>query len=247
MASENDEFRLVYKVNSGKETGARLMVSKQGAENNFAFVALPEAEKQGEWYTATIKASALGLKGGDVIGCAGLSFQATPDNYEILLGEFAFVPSNFNETPVTPQITYSEVMKRVYNRADFKVVFDMPFSGTRKAEYDGCPIYNEEVGAWYYEIFVKQGEKETLLTTTTSWAAYVVDAPLDVNNPKFQIGVRAVGKDGKTKSPITWTNEIEAPLTLIDTLTIDKDVIKPNETFTIGFEDPNPVASNFKI
>lgn len=247
VASENDEFRLVYKVNSGKETGARLMVSKQGAENNFAFVALPEAEKQGEWYTATIKASALGLKGGDVIGCAGLSFQATPDNYEILLGEFAFVPANFNETPVTPQITYSEVMKRVYNRADFKVVFDMPFSGTRKAEYDGCPIYNEEVGAWYYEIFVKQGEKETLLTTTTSWAAYVVDAPLDVNNPKFQIGVRAVGKDGKTKSPITWTNEIEAPLTLIETLTIDKDVIKPNETFTIGFEDPNHVASDFKI
>ena len=75
----------------------------------------------------------------------------------------------------------------------------------------------------------------------------MVDAPLDVNNPKFQIGVRAVGKDGKTKSPITWTNEIEAPLTLIETLTIDKDVIKPNETFTIGFEDPNHVASDFKI
>ena len=69
-------------------------------------------------------------------------------------------------------------------------------------------ILSFESSAVSAAVCLTEGEKETLLTTTTSWAAYVVDAPLDVNNPKFQIGVRAVGKDGKTKSPITWTNKI---------------------------------------
>ncbi len=239
----DDQFRMVYKVNSGTATNLELMVSKEGAESQFEFVAVPAAAEQGKWATAVIKASELGLKAGDVIGCVGLSAKNTAANYEILLGEMAYVPANFTETPATPTITYSEIMKRYYNRADFKVVFDMPAPASRKAEYEGCPIYNEEVGTWYYEIYVKQAEKETLVTTTTSWAAYVVDAPLDVKNPKMQIGVRAVGRDGLAKSEIVWTEELESPLTMIETLTIDKDIIKPNEEFVIGFEDPNhPVA-----
>ena len=57
-------------------------------------------------------------------------------------------------------------------------------------------------------MYVKQGSKETLVTNTTSWAAYVVDAPLDVDDPTFQIGVRAIGKDGKAMSPITWSEKL---------------------------------------
>ena len=64
---------------------------------------------------------------------------------------------------------------------------------------------------------------------------------------KLQIGVRAVGKDGRAKSEIVWSEEIEEPLTMIETLTVDKDVIKPNELFTIGFEDPNHPMSDIKI
>ena len=120
----------------------------------------------------------------------------------------------------------------------------MPFSGTRKEEYKDCPIYNEEVNSWYYEVYVKQGEKETLVTATTSWAAYVVDAPLNGVDQKFQIGVRSVGLDGKTVSPIVWSDEIESDLSTIETLTIDKDIIKPNEEVTIGFEDPNHPTAN---
>ena len=108
-----------------------------------------------------------------------------------------------------------------------------------KEEYKDCPIYNEEVNSWYYEVYVKQGEKETLVTATTSWAAYVVDAPLNGVDQKFQIGVRSVGLDGKTVSPIVWST--------IETLTIDKDIIKPNEEVTIGFEDPNHPTANIEI
>ena len=243
VASANDEFRLVFKPKSSGATSLELMVAKENGENNFVYIPIVGDIKGGEWNHVTIKASEAGLSAGDVIGCIGLSVKNTNASFEVLLGEFAFVPSGFNEQPATPVITHAEVMKRYYNRADIKVVFSMPTPATRKAEYEGCPVYNEEVGTWYYEIYVKQEGQETLLTTTTSWAAYVVDATLIPKVEKLQIGVRAVGKDGVAKSDIVWSNEIEKPLTMIETLTVDKSVIKPNEEFTIGFEDPNhPVA-----
>ena len=246
VANGDDEFRIVFKPNTSK-SNLKLMVAKEDGEKNFVYVPLPAKAEPDAWNAVVIKASEAGLKAGDVIGCVGLSVENTDKNYEVLLGEFAFVPASFNERPETPTITHAEVMKRYYNRADIKVVFNMPTPSKRKAEYEGCPVYNEEVGTWYYEIYVKQEGQETLLTTTTSWAAYVVDATLIPKVDKLQIGVRAVGKDGRAMSDIVWSKEIEEPLTMIETLTVDKSVIKPNEDFTIGFEDPNHPVSDIKI
>ena len=247
VASANDEFRLVFKPKSSGATSLELMVAKENGESNFVYVPVTGDIKGGEWNSIAIKASEAGLVAGDVIGCVGLSVKNTTAAYEVLLGEFAFVPASFNEQPATPVITYAEVMKRYYNRADLKVIFGMPAPQSRKAEYEGCPVYNEEVGAWYYEIYVKQEGQATLLTTTTSWASYVVDATLIPMVDKLQIGVRAVGKDGRAKSEIVWSEEIEEPLTMIETLTVDKSVIKPNELFTIGFEDPNHPVADIRI
>ena len=242
VASENDEFRLVFKPKAAA-SNLELMVAKENGENNFVYIPVAGEIKAGEWNEVVIKASEAGLAVGDVIGCVGLSVKNTNAAYEVLLGEFAFIPADFNEQPQTPTITYTEVMKRYYNRADVKIIWSMPTPATRPAEFDGCPIYNEEVGTWYYEIYVKQQGQETLLTTTTSWAAYVVDATLIPLVDKLQLGVRAVGKDGRAVSDIVWSEEIEEPLSMIETLTVDKDIIKPGEEFTIGFEDPNhPVA-----
>ena len=246
VASANDEFRLIFKPNT-TASNLELMVAKQGGESSFVYVPVAGSFKAGEWNEVVIKASEAGLAVGDVIGCVGLSVKNTNAAYEVLLGEFAFVPASFNEQPQTPTITHAEVMKRYYNRADIKLVWSMPTPASRPADYEGCPVYNEEVGTWYYEIYVKQQGKETLLTTTTSWAAYVVDATLIPQVDKLQIGVRAVGKDGRAMSDIVWSNEIEEPLTMIETLTVDKNVIKPNEEFTIGFEDPNHAVANIKI
>ena len=248
IASTADEFTIVFKMLNGTDPKMKLKVSKLGAESAFTYHTLPtDGIVQGKWNTVKIKASELNLKVGDVIGCIGLAIEGTDKDYAVLLGEMSFIPKLFKKTPVTPVITYTNVMKRVYNRADFKVIFDVPFSGTRKEEYKDCPIYNEEVNSWYYEVYVKQGEKETLVTATTSWAAYVVDAPLNGVDQKFQIGVRSVGLDGKTVSPIVWSDEIESDLSTIETLTIDKDIIKPNEEVTIGFEDPNHPTANIEI
>ena len=248
VSSTDDAFALTYKPTSAEGT-MQLMVSKEGAENTFKYIDLkPEGNVEpGEWNHVQLKAADLGLAAGDVVACVGLSFQNTPANFNTLLGEMSYVPANFNEEPVQPVITHTEIMKRYYNRTDFKVVFDLPFSGTRPAEYEGRPIYNEEVGAWYYEIWVRQGDTETLVATTTSWAHYVVEAPLTGPESTYQIGVRTVGRDGKTKSPITWSKQMESELAIIDDINVDKPVIKPGETFTIGFEDPNHLPADIRI
>lgn len=248
VESADDALSLTFKVNNGNDPKLRLTASCVGAENEFKSVAVPaDGVVQGQWKTVTLKASDLGLAAGDVIACLGLEVDGTDAAYETLLGEYSYIPSNFSETPVQPEITHAEVMKRVYNRADVKVVFNVPFSGTRKAEYADCPVYNEEVGAWYYEIYVKQGDEQKLVANTTSWASYVVDAPLNGKDDKLQIGVRTVGRDGKTVSPITWSKELTSDLSVIETLTLNKDIIKPNEEFTVGFEDPNHAVADIQI
>ena len=247
VADGDDEFRLVFKPSKGGDTHLELMVAKENGESNFVYVPVTGDIKGGEWNEVVITASEAGLDAGDVVGCVGLSVKNTDASYEVLLGEFAFIPVDFDEEPETPEIIHAEVLKRFYNRADIKIVYEMPEPYDRKDEYEGCPVYNEEVGTWYYEIYIKQQGQTTLLTTTTSWAAYVVDASLIQGVDRLQIGVCAVGKDGRTKSDIVWSQYIEEPLTIIETLTLDKSVIKPNEEFTIGFEDPNHKPVDIKI
>lgn len=248
VTSPNDEISLTFKVNSGTDPKMQLTASKVGSESQFASVSVPTTDiEMGQWHTVTLKASQFGLSTGDIIACLGLTVEGTSENYETLLGEYSYIPADFNEKPVQPIITHAEALKRVYNRADFKVIFDVPFSGTRKTEYEDSPIYNEEVGAWYYEIYIKQGDTETLVATTTSWASYVVDAPLNGVDNTFKVGVRSVGRDGKTESDIIWSEELSCELSIINTLTIDKEIIKPNETFTVGFEDPNHGDATIEI
>ncbi|MBO7230779.1 MAG: T9SS type A sorting domain-containing protein [Bacteroidaceae bacterium] len=247
VANGDDYFRLVFKPNSNA-THLELMVAKENGENNFVYIPVAGEINAGEWNEVVIKASEAGLAAGDVVGCVGLSVKDTDAAFEVLLGELAYIPAGFNATPKRPTIEYSEVIKRYYNRADIKVVFSMPEPATRESEYEGCPIYNEEVDTWYYEIWIRQGKEETLLTTTTSWAAYVVDATIvEGSDAGIRIGVRAVGLDGRAKSDIRYGDVLNKELSIIETLTVDKDIIKPGEKFTIGFEDPNHAPAEIKL
>lgn len=243
-----DKFTLIYKPSTA-DPCMTLMVSKEGSATSFTRVAIPANDiKVGEWNTAVLSAEECGLKAGDVVACVGFSFENTPANYSTLLGEFSFVPANFVAQPKTPTITHHQILKRHYNRADIKLVWDMPTPASRPAEYDGLPVYNEEVGAMYYEVLLQQGDAEPhVVATTTNWASYVIEAPLDPTVPTMKLGVRAVAPDGHSRSDIAWTSILESPLSIIETLTLSKSIIKPNEKFIIGFEDPNHKPVNFKI
>ena len=102
--------------------------------------------------------------------------------------------------------------------------------------------YNDEVDAWYFEIWAQQqGGEPQLVTATTSWAAYAVDVPLNLSGTQeMRVGTRAVAPDGVTKSEITWSDYMDcSDVSIIEGLSVDKPVIKANEEFTVYFTDPN--------
>lgn len=225
---------LTYKVLKGTDPKAKLFVAKQGALTTYLEVALPAAAAEGEWTTKTFTLSELGLAANDVVSMIGISFENTDAEYGLLLGELAVRNPAQTFNTVTPEIIKLDVLRRRYNQVDFKVYYKS------KDETNGVKTYNDEVGTWYFEIFLQQKDQpEQLITATTSWAGYVIDGPLvPKGSTEARVGVRAVSPDGLHKSPIAWTEYKEVPYdTPLDDVIIDKPVVKPNETFTVKYLD----------
>ena len=229
-----DKISLTYKVMNGTESKAKIFVSLKDNVTDYKEIALPNAPKAGEWTTFEKELSALGITSSSQIAMIGLVVENTPENYDLHIGELAVRNPQTAHTPVQPNIEETEIIRGQYNTVDFKLRY------ASKPETNGEKYYNEDVDTWYYEILYQQkDQEEMLLTTTASWAAYVVDAPIAKEGErKARFGVRAVAADGKTKSATSWTEykdiEYNSPKTDV---VIDKAVVKPGETFTLKFED----------
>ena len=229
-----DKISLTYKVMNGTESKAKVFVSLRDNLTDYKEIALPAAQKEGEWTTFETTLSELGINSNAEISMIGISVANTPENYDLHIGELAVRDSKKVHAPVQPTIKEKEIIRGQYNTVDFKLRY------ASKEESGDMKTYNEDVDTWYYEILYQQeGQDEMLLTTTASWAAYVVDAPIvKGDNRKVRFGVRAVAADGKTKSATSWTDYEEIPYNSPKTdVVIDKAVVKPGETFTLKFED----------
>ena len=229
-----DKISLTYKVMNGTESKAKVFVSLRDHLTDYKEIALPAAQKEGEWTTFETTLSELGINSSAEISMIGISVANTPENYDLHIGELAVRDSKKVHAPVQPIIKEKEIIRGQYNTVDFKLRY------ASKEESGDMKTYNEDVDTWYYEILYQQeGQDEMLLTTTASWAAYVVDAPIvKGDNRKVRFGVRAVAADGKTKSQTSWTEYEEIPYNSPKTdVVIDKAVVKPGETFTLKFED----------
>ena len=229
-----DKISLTYKVMNGTESKAKVFVSLRDHLTDYKEIALPAAQKEGEWTTFETTLSELGVNSSAEISMIGISVANTPENYDLHIGELAVRDSKKVHAPVQPIIKEKEIIRGQYNTVDFKLRY------ASKEESGDMKTYNEDVDTWYYEILYQQeGQDEMLLTTTASWAAYVVDAPIvKGDNRKVRFGVRAVAADGKTKSQTSWTDYEEIPYNSPKTdVVIDKAVVKPGETFTLKFED----------
>ena len=229
-----DKISLTYKVMNGTESKAKVFVSLRDNLTDYKEIALPAAQKEGEWTTFETTLSELGINSNAEISMIGISVANTPENYDLHIGELAVRDSKKVHAPVQPTIKEKEIIRGQYNTVDFKLRY------ASKEESGDMKTYNEDVDTWYYEILYQQeGQDEMLLTTTASWAAYVVDAPIvKGDNRKVRFGVRAVAADGKTKSQTSWTDYEEIPYNSPKTdVVIDKAVVKPGETFTLKFED----------
>ena len=240
------EFSVTYKTLKGTDSHAKLFVALKDHTTDYKQVDLPATEAAGKWSTFTVKASDLGLAAGDKVAMMGLVVENSPADYQLHVGEMALRNSTQLFNTATPTIKKVEVLRGRYNACDFKLQY------ASKEEKDWEKTYNDEVGTWYYEIYFQQkGQKEQLLTATTSWAAYVVDAPMVSGNDKrdCRFGVRAVAPDGKQGSEIVWTpyQRVEYNQPLSDVVA-DRPVIKPGEEFTLKYLDEMvPAATSWSL
>lgn len=237
--SETDDVSMTFKLNSGEDTHMKLFWSFVGSESTLHSCDITGA-KEGQWTTFSKKASEISMNGN--VALIGLKFENTPTNYDVFIGEMSIVPAK-TFAPVKPAITTEEsniLKKRTYNSIDFKFSWDCESSKNDADPY--LPVYNEDVDTWYFEVYVQAKDGEPVLCgTTSSWAHYVVGAPVSANNEvtDYRIGVCAVAPDGKTKSETTWTGYLTTGLTLVDGIECNKAVIKAGEEFTLSLIDPN--------
>lgn len=250
IESTSDKFSLTYKVKNATAPNLKFKVSLVGSESVYKYYTIPTSGFTADsWITVNFTAADLGLKANDVIATMGVVVENTSENYALYLGEMSLIPASYNKTPRAPRILHVTPEKRVYNAVDFKMVWSMLDDGVKDLKADGTPYYNEDVDAWYYEIYIRTSEDEEpiLLTATTSWAGYVIDAPLSTENATYyQVGVRAVGLDG-SESAITWSGNQTSELQKVTTLLVSKPVIKPDEEFDIYFADPNYHPSKIRV
>ena len=240
------EFSVTYKTLKGTDSHAKLFVALKDHTTDYKQVDLPATETAGKWSTFTVKASDLGLAAGDKVAMMGLVVENSPADYQLHVGEMALRNSTQLFNTATPTIKQVEVLRGRYNACDFKLQY------ASKDESDWEKTYNDEVGTWYYEIYFQQKDQpQQLLTATTSWAAYVVDAPMVSGNDKrdCRFGVRAVAPDGKQGSEIVWTpyQRVEYNQPLSDVVA-DRPVIKPGEEFTLKYLDEMvPAATSWTL
>lgn len=241
------EVSVTYKmVNGGTSPKLALCFSKTGSENNFVSYSLPDVTKVGEWFTAKVKLSEVGVNAGDKIACIALDVQNTTPSYELLLGEMSIIDPAQTMTPADITITHAEVLGGHFNSSDVKVIWRCGDKDINEAK--GTPVYNDDVNAWYYEVYVRENENSepALCTATTSWAAYIVGAPSALEDKTVQVGVCAVNPAGE-RSAIVWSEKMERVVDPIETITIDKEIIKPGQEFTVKFYDVTHAPATFKL
>lgn len=239
------ELSITYKLKNSTESHAKLFVALGSNLTDYKEITLPAAGTEDEWTTLKVSLDKLGIKDGDNIAMLGITLENTPQDYRMLVGEMALRNPSQSFATVKPEIKDIDIVRGYYNSVDFKMRY------SSKEENGDEKTYNDEVGTWYYEIYFQQQDEEPhLLTTTESWAAYVVGAPLNSSlERKCRFGVRAVAPDGKQGSDIAWSDYREVAYTTptVNLLT-DHSIIKPGEEFKIYYEDTlMPAAKSWKI
>ena len=246
----NDVITVRYKLLGGSAEQISLVATVEGAEStpvresSFVIVNSETPVDGDEWQTATftIRGSLASGFSGKTLSLLALHFK-NAENLELLLGEVSIVRGSF-ATPAAPQITASKVLGNHYKGVDGKIIFNMASSKT-----DG-PVYNTDVNTSMFKIYAREeGGEPIFMGVTTSWAAMLYNVPVPVtSNKNVQFGVSALSLDHKSESDITWSSSLDkGSYTVNNDITIDKNVIKPNQEFTISYVDPKHTSSTWAL
>ena len=243
-----DVITFRYKHLSGSGD-VKLVLTAKGSETNpinenaFTLLTRDQAIDDEHWTTKTFTVGS--ELAGKELALIALHFENT-NNINMYLGECSIVRTAAR-TPETPTITSSKLLAFNKSGVDGKLIFDMA-----NTKNPGEPCYNSDVHVSVFKLWAQQkGEdKPTLMGITTSWAGMFYSIPLNLSNSSTEVrlGVSAVSLDMKSESDIAWTNYEQAPAyTYNDAVHCNKNIIKPNEEFKVGFVDPRHTAANWAL
>lgn len=246
---QNGDVITVRYKHVGGTGNVRLVLTAKDAEtspvtigDNMSLLSTANVADDGIWMERTFTVGSE-LNGKD-LALIALEFEnATGLNLQ--LGEVSIVRTA-SVTPNIPQITSSSILSFNQTGADAKIIWNME---NNKAQ--GEPCYNIDVNTSVFKLYAQQegGEKQ-LMGVTTSWAGMMYSIPLDFTKAetKIRLGVSAVSLDMKSESEIAWTDYVTAPTYVYSNdVQVNKNVIKPNEPFTMSFVDPKHASCTWKL
>ena len=208
---DGDKLTIRYKVLSGN-SGMAWALSAEGAETTAVSSSIKSASSSpsvGEWVEHTITfGSGFGQVGlsGKTLAMMALRFTEAED-LDVLIGEVSLTRKDA-VTPEAPVLrtdvkgkdaeghvyTYeagAAIWDYTYEGATVKLVWSM---GEAPEDKPWETVRNSDVNAWYYKVYVQQEEGDPVMcTATTSWAAYVVNAPVDVSASTARRSLRSLG------------------------------------------------------
>ncbi len=247
VLKQGDVITIKYKHAGGTANAKLVLTAKDAettpiAEGNMALLTTTDVANDEAWLEHKITVgSALADK---TLALIALQFE-NAENLNFMLGEVS-ITRGTSTTPKKPVIIAQEVL--AFNQAgvDAKIIFNM--ENNKQADE---PCYNSDVNTSLFKLWAEQQNgKRTLMGVTTSWAGMMYAIPMDVNAPstKVRLGVSAVSLDMKSESEIAWTEYLDTPQYVYSNdVKIDKNVIKPNEAFTMSYVDPKHDEATWKL
>lgn len=238
-----DVVTVRYKVNGGS-TNMKLVLAAEGAEtqgSSYELCAKNTVADETAWVEKTFTVGS--DLNGKTLALVALRFEDA-SNLDLMLGEFSIIRGSYSK-PSQPEIVKATMLHNSKEGMDAKLIFNM--ANQKKA---GEPCYNVDVNTSYFRLYAQEEGKEPILMgATSSWAGLYFSIPVVGGvNAKVRLGVAAVSLDQKTQSEIAWS-EYLSPTAYVynDDIQLNKNVIKPNETFTVSYVDPQHPEATWEI
>ena len=177
------------------------------------------------------------------LGVIALEFK-NAKNLKFLLGELSIKPWTPAATPAQPNVTRSKTLAYTAKGVDGKLWWKM--ANTKAA---GEPVYNSDVNTSIFKVYSQEeGGEPHFAGATTSWAAIAFRSPVTDSDKRVRFGVSAVAVDFSSESEIAWGEYLGKPAyAQASEVVLSKNPIKPNESFTLGYEDKLHTPSTWKL
>lgn len=201
----------VKKIKGDRNTHLSLILHKKG-ESATAYIELPISTLTGTNWEEK-KMSITGISKGDVIDMIGIRMKGTSSDYEMLVGGIGLYDDTKTTTEIAQPVRLNaEVRAETQKSMAVKLSWSMdkPVGVNPTRDAYGL-IFNDELDVDHFEIFYKNGEKGGVkeIARTSSWATYVPNILFEKTKDEAEyeqpyIGVRAVSRDLKTVSKVSW-------------------------------------------